>query len=480
MPELPLDVPDWVQDAVFYQIFPDRFARSARVAKASGLEPWPDPPTVHGYKGGDLLGVVEHLDHLERLGVTAIYLNPIFQSASNHRYHTHDYHRVDPMLGGDDALRELLEAAHERGLRVVLDGVFNHASRGFLQFNDILENGENSAYLDWFTVHRFPLNAYDGGDIGYDAWWNLPALPKFDTATPAVREFLWGVGEHWLRFGIDGWRLDVPNEIDDEAFWQEFRRRCRAARDDCYIVGEIWEEADRWLQGDQFDAVMNYPLARAIYGFVGRSFADNEVARSGIRKLDRVDAPTFADDLGDLLTRYPKAVVHAQMNLLDSHDTPRALTILNGDLAALRLAYLLLFTLPGAPCIYYGDELGLTGGHDPASRGTMPWQAPETWDEALLGYLTQLTGLRRERAPLRRGDTSVLAAKGEVVVFARDHEAERLVVMVNAGEKAAPVPSTAGLRGRYRDLLGGGEVLLGSGGARLPARSGWVLEGLGD
>ncbi len=480
MPELPLDVPDWVQDAVFYQIFPDRFARSARVAKASGLEPWSDPPTVHGYKGGDLLGVAEHLDHLERLGVTAIYLNPIFQSASNHRYHTHDYHRVDPMLGGDDALRELLEAAHERGLRVVLDGVFNHASRGFLQFNDILENGEASAYLDWFTVHRFPLNAYDGGDIGYDAWWNLPALPKFNTATPAVREFLWGVGERWLHFGIDGWRLDVPNEIDDEAFWQEFRRRCRAARDDCYIVGEIWEEADRWLQGDQFDAVMNYPLARAIYGFVGRSFADNEVARSGIRKLDRLGAPTFAEHLGDLLTRYPKAVVHAQMNLLDSHDTPRALTILNGDLAALRLAYLLLFTLPGAPCIYYGDELGLTGGHDPASRGTMPWDAPASWDEALLGYLTQLTGLRRERATLRRGDTTVLAAKGEVVVFARDHATERLVVMVNAGEKAAPVPSTAGLRGRYRDLLGGGEVQLGSGGARLPARSGWVLERLDD
>ena len=237
MREGPIDVPNWVQDAVFYQIFPDRFARSERVAKPSGLEPWADPPTVHGYKGGDLLGVVEHLDHLEALGVTAIYLNPVFQSATNHRYHTHDYHRVDPMLGGDSALRELLDAAHARGMRVVLDGVFNHASRGFLQFSDILENGEQSPYLDWFRVHRFPLNAYGGGEPNYDAWWKLPALPKLNTATPAVREFLWGVGERWLEFGADGWRLDVPNEIDDDAFWREFRRRCRAVDPECYLVG---------------------------------------------------------------------------------------------------------------------------------------------------------------------------------------------------------------------------------------------------
>ncbi|MEJ7639886.1 MAG: alpha-amylase family glycosyl hydrolase [Singulisphaera sp.] len=181
--------PDWVRDAIFYQIFPDRFARSMSVPKPSGLEAWGAPPTNHGYQGGDLVGVVERLDYLLDLGVNAIYFTPIFQSASNHRYHTHDYEKVDPMLGGNDALRRLIDASHAKGIRVVLDGVFNHASRGFFQFHDILENGSNSAYLDWFSVQSFPLYPYDPDrPPGYRAWWNLPALPKFNTETPAVRD----------------------------------------------------------------------------------------------------------------------------------------------------------------------------------------------------------------------------------------------------------------------------------------------------
>ncbi len=477
MPGTRIDTPAWVQDAVFYQIFPDRFARSERVPKPAHLEEWQDPPTTNGYKGGDLLGVVEHLDHVAELGATALYLNPVFQSTANHRYHTHDYFRVDPLLGGDGALRELLDRAHERGIRVVLDGVFNHASRGMLQFNDILENGAKSPYLDWFHVRRFPLHPYGGGDIGYDAWWNLPALPKFNTTTTAVREFLWGVGEHWLRQGIDGWRLDVPNEIDDDAFWREFRRRCRAVSPDCYLVGEIWDEADRWLAGDQFDAVMNYPLARALFGFVGSSFADAEIARSGYRRFTAMDAPAFAAELTGLLRRYPNEVVHSQLNLLGSHDTPRALTMLDDDEAALRLAYLLLFTLPGAPCIYYGDEIGLRGGHDPACRQAMPWRSPESWNAGLLGHLRMLASLRREHPALRRGATRVLASRGRVVVFVRQDERERLVVAVNAGTRAAAMPSDAALRGPYRDLIDGTDVHLGHGDAVLPARSGRLLQG---
>jgi len=477
MPEQPVDVPEWVQDAVFYQIFPDRFAKSTRVPKPSGLEPWDAPPSVHGYKGGDLLGVVERLDHLQALGVTALYLNPIFRSASNHRYHTHDYHHVDPMLGGDEALRALLDAAHERGMKVVLDGVFNHASRGFLQFNDILENGERSAYLDWFRVRRFPLNAYGGGDIGYDAWWNLPPLPKLNTANPAVREFLWGVGERWLAFGADGWRLDVPNEIDDDAFWREFRRRCRAVDPACYLVGEIWEDAARWLRGDQFDAVMNYPLTRAIYGFVGGELAESELARSGLRRIRSLDGAGFAEALRDLLGRYPRGVVHAQLNLLGSHDTPRARTVLQGDDAALRLAYVLLFTLPGAPCIYYGDEIGLSGGHDPACRNALPWDDEGAWDRGLLAHVSALAALRAARPPLRRGDTAVLAGEGAVLAYARELAGERLVVAINAGNEDGSIPAAAGLEGRFRELLGGRELTL-TADTVLPARAGWVLEAL--
>ena len=256
-----VQTPDWVKSAIFYQIFPDRFARSRAVPKPGNLERWDHPPTNHGFKGGDLIGVVERLDYLQDLGITAIYFCPIFQSTANHRYHTYDYYRVDPILGGDAALQRLLDEAHRRGIRIVIDGVFNHASRGFYQFNHLLENGPVSPYLDWFQVQGWPLHAYEGHiSPNYSAWWNLHALPKLNTQTPAVREFLLGVAQHWIEQGVDGWRLDVPNEIDDDEFWREFRRRVKDANPDAYIVGEIWGDASRWLQGDQFDAVMNLSL----------------------------------------------------------------------------------------------------------------------------------------------------------------------------------------------------------------------------
>ena len=242
--------PDWAADAVFYQIYPDRFARSARVPKVPRLEAWDSPPTHHGYKGGDLFGVVEHLDWLEELGVTALYLNPIFQSASNHRYHAYDYFRVDPMLGGNEAFDALIAAARGRGIRVVLDGVFNHTGRGFFPFHDVLENGANSPYFDWFIVHGTPVNAYDlSWPPNYEAWWRLHALPKLNTANPVVREYLMGVGEHWIRRGADGWRLDVPEEITTPGFWEEFRARIRAINPEAYLVGEIWHPAPDWTAG---------------------------------------------------------------------------------------------------------------------------------------------------------------------------------------------------------------------------------------
>ena len=277
--------PDWVRDAVFYQIFPDRYAISPRVPKPGELEPWDDPPTPHGFKGGDLLGIAEHLDDLQALGITALYLTPVFASASNHRYHTFDYETVDPLLGGDEALGELLDEAHRRGMRVILDGVFNHASRGFWPFHHILENGIRSPYRDWFHLdpdvlagHR-GLTAYPGDaetkvGLGYRAWWDLPALPTLNHSNPDVREYIYGVAEHWLRFGIDGWRLDVPEEISEPGFWEEFRRRVLAVNSEAYLVGEIWNPAPEWLAGDRFHAAMNYPLAEAILSFVGAGRLD--------------------------------------------------------------------------------------------------------------------------------------------------------------------------------------------------------------
>ncbi len=428
--------PEWVKDAVFYQIFPDRFAQSQAVLKPSNLEPWDSPPTVYGFKGGDLLGVVEHLDYLQDLGITAIYFTPIFQSCANHRYHTHDYYQVDPILGGNAALRRLLDEAHRRGMRVVLDGVFNHASRGFYQFNHILENGPASPYVDWFTIKDYPLYAYDPShEPNYVAWWNLKALPKLNTDTPAVREFLWGVGRHWIEQGIDGWRLDVPGEIDDDEFWREFRRQVKGTNPEAYIVGEIWHEAQHWLQGDQFDATMNYLFTMACLGWLAQATLDLPLARrvGGYRRLRILEVRAFAQAIDRLLGLYDPAVAQVQFSLLDSHDTSRFLTLAGGDESALRLATLLQMTYPGAPCVYYGDEIGLQGGHDPDSRRTFPWDEGR-WNQGLRAYVKWCIALRRAHPALRRGDYTRLYANGDIYAFGRRFGSETLVVVLNASQ----------------------------------------------
>ena len=257
------DPPAWVAEAVIYQIFPDRFRRSGRVQAQShlALEPWGSAPTENGFQGGDLYGVVDGLDHLQEMGINCLYLTPIFSSAANHRYHAFDYFQVDPLLGGNAALDALIAAVHARGMRIVLDGVFNHCGRGFWAFHHLAENGSASPYRDWFHVHSWPVRPYpaEGEDCGYDAWWALPDLPKFNHANAAVREHLLAVARHWLERGIDGWRLDVPAEVPAD-FWLAFRQVVRDVNPDAWIVGEVWGDARAWLGGDYFDGVMNYRL----------------------------------------------------------------------------------------------------------------------------------------------------------------------------------------------------------------------------
>ena len=473
--------PDWVKDAVFYQIFPDRFAQSERVPKAAHLEPWEATPSLQGYKGGDLLGVVERLDHLSRLGVNAIYFCPVFQSGSNHRYHTHDYFNVDPMLGGNAALHELIAAAHARGIRVVLDGVFNHASRGFFQFHDVLENGERSAYLDWFHIENHPVDAYGVGTANYAAWWGIKALPKFNTNTPAVREFLWNVAEHWIQFGADGWRLDVPNEIDDDGFWREFRRRVKTAKQDAYIVGEIWGEANRWLQGDQFDAVMNYPFTRLALGFFGGKTLNAEVImKSGYQHIEAVDAPQFAAGLEHLLHQYPWEATLAQLNLLGSHDTPRVLTAVGDDLSAVKLALLFQFAFPGAPCVYYGDEVGLEGRHDPDCRRGMPWEE-WNWNADVYEWTRKVIEMRHRLPALRRGTYRTVAAKGMTFAFERRLEdgGQPVIVVLNADAHNHRVVLEGVEDGVYVEYFTGERIEVHGGQRTLGhvgARSGMVLE----
>ncbi len=476
--------PDWVKDAIFYQIFPDRFATSASVPKPSNLEPWDSPPTVYGFKGGDLLGVAERLDYLTDLGITAIYFNPIFQSAANHRYHTHDYYNVDPILGGNAAFQTLLDQAHRRGIRIVLDGVFNHASRGFFQFNHILENGPASPYVDWFHIKGYPLYAYDSKRRpNYVAWAGLRALPKFNTDTPAVREFIFGVAEHWIRQGIDGWRLDVPAEIKDDSFWQEFRRRVKAINPEAYIVGEIWHESQHWLQGDQFDAVMNYLFTKACLSYFAGETLDIALARQvwSYRDLAPRDLAGFAAEIDRILGLYHPEVNFAQLNLLDSHDTPRFLTLAGGDESAFRLATLFQMTYPGAPCIYYGDEIGMEGGHDPDCRRAFPWDEGH-WNHALLDYVKRCVVLRRAHRVLRRGDFRRLPAQDDVYAFARTLGGEVMLVLLNAGRspKQVSLPSDPawGENPVFKDVWSGDEFRAAGGllnDVPLPARQGRVL-----
>jgi len=428
----PFATPEWVQDAIFYQIFPDRFARSESIAKPRNLEPWDSPPTQYGFKGGDLLGIAERLDYLTDLGITALYLNPIFQSAANHRYHTYDYYHVDPILGGNEAFHTLLEQAHERGIRVVLDGVFNHASRGFYQFNHILENRAASPYLDWFIINGWPLHAYDTSrKPNYAAWWGLRALPKFDVRTPAVREFLLDVAVYWVDQGIDGWRLDVPGEIKDDDFWREFRRRVKKANPDAYIVGEIWQDGRHWLSGDMFDAVMNYLLTKACLAFfIGHNL--HQVLSSGVgySPVEPAGAEGFALAVDDLLAMYPAQVTQVQMNLLGSHDTARFLSLARGDESALRMAVLFLMCYPGAPCIYYGDEVGLMGGKDPDCRRAFVWDE-RRWNIDLRDHVKRSIALRKAYPALRRGEFRILYAHGTVYALGRKLDDEIFVVVFN-------------------------------------------------
>ncbi len=432
-------IPDWVKDAIFYQIFPDRFAKGQAFGKSktavndANFQEWGSPPTYTKFQGGNLMGVTEKLDYLVELGINAIYFNPIFASASNHRYHTHDYYEIDPMLGGNKAFDTLLKAAHKRGIRIILDGVFNHASRGFFQFNHLLECGEDSPYRDWFHVYHWPPNAYANEDPNYSAWWGRPALPKFNTNTPEVREFLWGVGTHWLAKGIDGWRLDVPNEIDDDSFWQEFRRRCKAINPDAYIVGELWGDSKRWLQGDQFDAQMNYPFTRANFGFfLGDNMDQSETVRTGLGHMATINGMDFAHELNTMFNNlYDPEIVLAQMNMMGSHDVPRTSTIARGDKTAVRLMYLCLMTVPGAPNIYYGDEIGMEGQHDPDCRRAFPWQSKNQWDIKLLEAIQSYTALRRDIPALRRGDFQILHATENVIVYQRRFKEQTAVIAIN-------------------------------------------------
>lgn len=433
-----IHTPDWVKHAVFYQIFPDRFATAALTTPLGlsplALEPWHTAPTLQGYKGGNLWGVADQLDYLQDLGITAIYFTPIFQSSSNHRYHTTDFYQIDPLLGGNEAFFRLLYAAHGRGMKVVLDGVFNHVGRGFFFFNDIVENGPYSPWLDWFKIQDWPIAPYDGDrPANYKGWFDNRALPELNHANPAVREYMMRVAEYWIGCGIDGWRLDVPFCVKEPGFWEEFRERVKAINPNAYIVGEVWTNTRPWLDGTRFDGVLNYIFAGATIAFAAGDLVDPDLVEDrDYEAYPSIDALTYAEKIQLLLHAHPWEIQLTQLNLIASHDTARLLSIAQGNSDVVKLATLLLLTFPGPPSIYYGDEVGLPGGLDPDSRRSFPDEAD--WDQEIRRCHKQLIALRHARMSLRVGEYRFLGEDHKTYVFARIYEGDVLIIAVNAAD----------------------------------------------
>ncbi|UUO14742.1 glycoside hydrolase family 13 protein [Dolichospermum heterosporum] len=450
-----INTPDWVKNAVFYQIFPDRFSRSIPTEQKwllnIPLEDWNTTPTFHGYKGGNLWGIIEKLDYLQDLGINAIYLNPIFTSASNHRYHTLDYYQIDPLLGGEEAFTNLLKEAHHRKIKLILDGTFNHASRGFYFFNDILENGQNSPWLDWFKITGWPISPYDNSrPANYASWCDLRALPEFNTNNSGVREYIMRIGEYWIKRGADGWRLDSADYIKTPGFWQEFRERIKAINPEAYIVGEIPMNATEWLDGTQFDGVSSLPFLNATTAFI---VGDRQVKGhfAEYAPPPPADAAKYGEEINQLLQLYPWEIQLTQLNGINNHDTARFIDVAGGDRPSLYLATLLLFTFPGAPCIYYGDEVGLTGGYDPDCRKGFPDK--KQWDQDILEYHRQLIKLRHNYAALKIGEYQTLFAQGQVYIFARILLKEVLIIAVNAGNETAEVSIQTSWRSQPHQVL---------------------------
>ena len=357
--------PEWVRHTVWYQIFPERFANGDKSNDPKNVKPWnpEDHPGREDFYGGDLQGVLDHLDYLKKLGVNGLYFCPVFKASSNHKYDTIDYLQVDPEFGDKDLFAKVVNEAHARGMKVMLDAVFNHLGDQSMQWQDVVKNGPSSRFANWFHINEYPVEPYHDplqgeGNPQFDTFAFEKHMPKLNTANPEVQDFLLEIATYWVKyFDIDAWRLDVANEVDHH-FWKKFHKAVTDIKPDFYIVGEVWHSARPWLQGDQFTGVMNYPYTLQIEDHFFKH---------------KMNAKDLSEHLTDQLMMYPDMVDQAMMNMLDSHDTARILTLAkdNQDLALQAVAY--EFVQPGVPCIYYGTEMGMSGDNDPDCRKPMDW-----------------------------------------------------------------------------------------------------------
>ena len=383
-------IPSWVNDTIWYQIFPERFCNGDASINPEGTLPWRNKGSVTNdeFFGGDLQGIINKLDYLKDLGVSGLYLTPINEAPSSHKYDTTDYMKIDPHFGSEEAFRCLVEEAHKRQMRVMVDGVFNHCGKYFAPWLEVQEKGPESEYYDWFMINEWPFDHSRGAALNgqYYSFAFFDSMPKLNTNNPKVREYLLNVCEMWVKkYDVDGLRLDVANEIS-HVFCKELRTRMKAIKPDLYILGEIWHDAMPWLRGDEFDAVMNYPLGESIKDFWIDKGLTNE---------------DFEYTINRCYTGYMQQTNDVLFNLLDSHDTKRLRSdVKNLDEYFQQLA--VLFAMPGSPCIFYGTEIAMEGSYDPDCRRCMPWEAIEAGEyKDRMEIVKSLLHLRQEEPLLR-------------------------------------------------------------------------------
>lgn len=419
------DVPEWVKDAVIYNIFPDSFASFK--GKITGVgdrklfqnEHMETPEYTTSNLGGTIKGIGENAGYLKELGINCIYINPIFAAGEYHKYDTLDYFHIDPCFGTNEDFKEMVQIMHQYGIRVIIDGVFNHCGWKFFAFEDVVKNGEKSRCVDWFYGLTFPVKRPKTPEEipSYECFAYERLMPKLNTANKEVSEYLLKVGKYWVEeFDIDGWRLDVASEVNDD-FWRQFRKAVRSVKEDCFIIGEVWESGSHWMQGDMFDSTMNYDVRK----FSSYFFANGQI-----------DSEIFDAAVTNMRLRYRKNLQYGQLNLLDSHDVSRFLSVCNENVDRWKLAVVFQMMFVGVPSIFYGDEQGLVGIKEVDYRRKMVFDDTSEF----YAFYKELIAVRKQENAIKRGNYRTIFAKSGSYVYAfeRTYNGENLLVILNASE----------------------------------------------
>jgi len=430
------DPPQWAKGSIYYQIFPDRFFNGDTENDPSTVRPWYEEYTSQSlsshFYGGDLAGIIQKIDYLKELSVGCIYMNPIFEAPSTHKYNTTDYMKVDPSFGNEKTLIDLLQKAHSQEIKIVLDGVFNHTGDTFFAMKENFLKQQNSQYLDWYNILSFPITK---SSKSYKCWWDYPDLPQLNLYNPKVRAYIAQVVSKWSGAGVDGWRLDAVDQIPNW-FWKEFfMPLAKGINKELFIVGEYWKDSSIYFEEPSFDSVMNYIFRDAAIAYAKGGSSQN-----------------FINSVSTYLNKYPPQVLHSLWNMLGSHDTERIFTVLGQDFEKLRIAVALQMTFIGSPIIYYGDEAGLTGEKDPFCRKPFPWDK-ERFNNNIYSLYKTLTAFRAENAALKYGSFKVICSKLGILAYEREYENDKVIVIMNSRSSANSC--SIELDSQYKDLFSG-------------------------